>query len=200
MLATHTQKYFTEYPRLANLRPETKEEIVGGFYQKLFDLRKAENPFLAMRKALAECVLGTAQLQVLCLTEEEKAQGFYGGCSYISGQLHHHIDKAVSHVEALRELKWKNPNLTNEDLVSFCNSQIAIYAYHLNGLNYVRVEHNDMDEQKDWLRPFIESMMIYFEDMIRESMELPSLLPNKVDILKHSAFMDAVVNGYGNPY
>lgn len=200
ILATHTQKCFTEYPRLAGICPETKEKIVGDFYQKLFDLSNAENPFLAIRKALTECVLGVAELQVLCLTEEEKAQGFYRNCSYISGQLHYDIDKAVNHVEALRELKGQLPNLTNEELVSFCNLQCAIYLYHLNGLNYVRVERNDTDEQSDWLRPFIESMMIWHEDMIREKMGLPSLLPNELDGFKHSTFMNGVVNGYKKPY
>jgi hypothetical protein len=199
-LASHTHEYFAKYPRLADFSEETKDKIVRDFYHKIFSLLQAENPFLAMRELLASYALGFAELQVLCLTEEEKGAAFYSDCPYVSGQMHHHIDKAVNHVEELGELKWKRPDTTNSELVSFCNSRCVLYLYYLNGFNYVRGEFDDLDKQKDWLRPFLESMLIWHEAQIREKMGLPSLLPNSLDGLKHSTFVNLVVNGHKNPY
>ena len=38
------------------------------------------------------------------------------------------------------------------------------------------------------------------EDLTRERIGLPSLLPNEFDGLMHSTFMNFVVNGHKNPY
>ena len=198
-LARHTQEYFTQYPRLADFSEETKNKIVGDFYHKIFSLTKADNPFLAMREHLASYVVGFSGLQVLCLTEEEKIGASYSDCPYISGQLHSHIEKAVKHVDELRELKWKYPEITNSDLISFCNSRCLLQLYYLNGFNYVRSEFDDFDKEKDWLQPFLTSMMIWDEDQIRDKIGLESLLPNSLDGLKHSTFMNMVVNGYKTP-
>lgn len=199
-LASHTHEYFTKYPRLADFSEETKNKIVGDFYQTIFSLPQAENPFLAMRELLASYVVGFAVFQVLCLTEEDKADAFYSNCPYISGQLHHHIDKAVKHVDELRELQWKYPQITNSDLVSFCNSRCVLHLYYINGFNYVRCEFDDFDKEKDWLQPFLKSMLIWHEDQIRDKIGLESLLPDRLDGLKHSTFMNMVVNGAKNPY
>lgn len=200
MLASHTNEYFTKYPRLSEMSEEAKQKIVEDFHQAVLTLPQAENPFLTMRERLASYVVGFTELQVLCLTEEEKTGAFYSDCPYISGQIHHHIDKAVKHIDELRELKWKHPDISNSDLISFCNSRCVVYLYYLNGFNYVRGEFDDLDKDKDWLQPFIKSMLIWHEDQIRGQIGLPSLLPGKYDGLKHSTFMNVVVNGHKNPY
>lgn len=84
-LASHTHEYLSKYPRLADFSEETKNRIVGDFYQKIFSLAQAENPFLAMRELLASYVVGFSGLQVLCLTEEEKADAFYSDCRTYRG-------------------------------------------------------------------------------------------------------------------
>ncbi len=131
MLASHTDKYFTTYPYLADLSPDFKSKIVEDFYGQIFNLSKAENPFLAMREMIASYVFGLTELQVLCITEEEKAEAFFADCPYISGQIYHQIDQVVIHVNALREFKWKNPEITNNGLISFCNCQSLLYKYYL---------------------------------------------------------------------
>ena len=73
-------------------------------------------------------------------------------------------------------------------------------SHYLNGVNYVRGEFNDIDKEKDWLRPFIKSMLIWEEDIVREKIGLPSLLPDSLDSLKHSTFMNLVTNGHKNPF
>ena len=199
-LAHHTNEYFHNNPRLARLSDDSKNKHIGDFIQQIIILSKAENPFLAMREALASCVIGYAKYQVLCLTEEEKDEDIYSDCPYISGELYKHIDKAVKHIDELGELKWKYPSISNEELVSFCNTKCVLHLYYVNGFNYVRGEFDDFDKEKDWLRPFIKSMLIWEEDQIRNKIGLPSLLPGSLYGLKHSTFMNIVINGHKNPY
>ena len=72
--------------------------------------------------------------------------------------------------------------------------------YYVNGLNIIRRDFGDFDDVKDWLQPFMKSMLIWDEDIWRGKMDLPSLLPNSLDALEHSTFMNMVVNGFKNPY
>lgn len=200
MLDLHTQKYFTKYPSLANKSAEAKIKIGGDFYQKVINLMQGENPFLLMRELLAEYVLQHTHLQVLCLTEQEKADEFDADCAYISGQLHYVVDQAVLHVEELRELKWRHPEFGKSDYLSYCNQSCLILSYYINGINIVRGEFDDFDSQKDWLRPFFKSMLITAEDGLRGKMGLPSLLTGNFDALKHSTFLNYVIAGHRNPY
>jgi len=153
-----------------------------------------------MRESVASYVIGYAGYQMLCLTEEEKTEAFYADCPYISGELYKHIGKVTEHNDELDELKWKHSDISNDDLVSFCNTKCVLYLYYLNGVNYIRGEFDDIDKEKDWLRPFIKSMLIWEEDRIREKIGLPSLLPDSIDALKHSTFMNMVINGHRNPF
>lgn len=43
-------------------------------------------------------------------------------------------------------------------------------------------------------------MLIWHEDQIREKIGLQRLLPDAMDGLKHSTFMNIVVNGHKNPF
>lgn len=200
MLTIHTDEYFNHNPRLSSFSEDNKNKIITDFYQQIFNYYQTENPILAMRESLASYVVGYAGYQILCLTEEEKAEAAYADSPYISGELHNHIDKVIPHNNELGELKWKHPDITNEELVSFCNTRCVLYLYYLNGVNYVRGEFDDMDKEKDWLRPFIKSMLIWEEDQVRGKIALPSLLPDSLDALRHSTFMNFVVDGHKNPF
>ena len=67
-------------------------------------------------------------------------------------------------------------------------------------MNFVRCEMKDEDTAKDWLRPFVKSMLIWEEDGYRREIGLPSLLPDGLDGLRHSTFMNMVTNGHQNPF
>ncbi|WP_415894564.1 hypothetical protein ACMXYQ_08960 [Neptuniibacter sp. PT34_22] len=199
-LARHTREYFYEGKILSHYEEENKNRIIDDFYQQIFSIAQAENPFLQMRELVASYVIGYAAYQVLCLKESEKEEAFYSDCPYISGELHKHIQSVTEHNDELGELKWKYPEVTNDELVSFCNSRCALHLYYLNGMNLVRSEYKDLDTEKDWLQPFTKSMLIWEEDQIRNKIGLPSLLPDSMDGLKHSTFMNMVTNGHKNPY
>lgn len=199
-LAIHTDEYFTKYPRLSSWSEESKNKIINDFYNNVFSIFNSENPFLKMRELLAESVLGFAEFQVICLTEEEKLETFYSECRYISGCLHHKIEKIAPHNSALDECKWKFPETTAEQLISLCNTKCLIYLYYSNGFNYLRREFNDIDLDKDWLQPFMKSMLIYQEEEIRKKIDMESLLEGVMDGLKHYTFLELVVQGSKNPY
>jgi hypothetical protein len=199
-LAVHTDEYFNKNPRLSGFSEEGKNKVINDFYQQIFNFSQAENPFLAMREHLASSVIEYAGYQVLCLTEEEKTEMSYSDCPFISGELHRHIDKVLEHDDELGKYKWEYPDISNDELVSFCNSSSVLNSYYVNGFNLVRFEFDDIDEEKDWLNPFIKSMLIWKEDQIREKIALPSLLLDNFDALKHSTFMNLVTNGHKNPF
>lgn len=200
ILAAHTQEYFTQYPRLADFTSESKERFVRDFYGAVGGLSLADNPFLAMRELLASYVLEYAGYQVLCLTEEEKQAAFYADTPFISGTLYRDVERMVEHHDTLRELKWKHPELSREELVSFCNSRCLLLLYYINGFNYVRAEFDDLDADRDWLRPFMTSMLIWEEERARSKLGMESLSPDPMHALKHSVFMNLVVAGHKNPY
>ena len=199
-LTLHTQEYFYgKMASLAGMSQGAKDEIIADFCEKVFSIDQAENPFLKLRELLTNYVLAFTRLQVHCLTKEEKAGQFYADCPYISGELHHHIRALADHNEELKRLKWEHENLTDVELVGFCNARSAVFLYCVNGLNIVRIMRGDKDSPKDWFRPFLRSMLIWDEDTCRGQIGLPSLLPGSMDALEHSTFMNMVVDVYQNP-
>lgn len=199
-LALQAREYFYgEIRSLSGMSEKAKQKIIGDFYSKVFAIDQAANPFLQLRENIASYVIEFAKLQVLCLTPEEKADQFYSDCPYISGELRPHIRQLSDHNEELKQLKWSHENLTDEELIAFCNSRSAVLLYYVNGMNMVRVDRGDNGDPKDWFKPFFRSMLIYEEDLCRGQINLPPLLPNSLDALRHSVFMNEVVNGAANP-
>ena len=197
-LLLHTQEYFS-YPRLSELTQETQDIIKTNLMQHVMDVVNAENPFIALRDEIAGQVLIYSEYQVLCLTEEEKKEFDFSNCPYISGELYKDIDKADKYMTELDEFKWKNPDITNEQLISYCNSKSLVSLYYMNGINLLRREFDDYDDEKDWFKPFIESQLIAQEYLARDKMELPQLIGDSIEYLKYSTFLNLVRNGHENP-
>lgn len=133
-------------------------------------------------------------------SKQKLISDFYADSPYISGELHAHIQKLSEYNEELKELKWTHGDLSDDDLISFCNGRSAVFLYYVNGWNIVRAECNDVGETKDWLRPFIKSSLIWEEGLCRGNIGLPSLLSDSLDSLRHIAFTNMVVNGHANPF
>ena len=199
-LALHTQEYFYgKVKSLSGMSEGEKQKLIGDFYGKVASINQAENPFLKLRELLATYVVEFSKLQVLCLTKEEKVEQFYADCPYISGELHLHIRALTDHNKELKELKWSHEDLTDEELIGFCNGRSALLLYYMNGINVVRIEAKDRHNTKDWFKPFVRAMLIWDEDTYRSQIGLPSLLPGSLDALEYSTFMNMVVNGIENP-
>ena len=198
-LGEHTDKYF-DYPRLKRFNDEAKQKIVTDFYTVVSELGKAENPFLTFRQYVAVYSAQLAELAVLALTEEEKAVMPYANNPYISGSLFRVIHKAADHVEELKLLVWKEPDISVDELKDYCNTRSLVAAYYVNGLNLVRMEFDDVDHEKDWFKAFQHAMLVWCEDKFREKLGMPSLLPDDLGGFKYSLFHKFVSEGYKNPY
>lgn len=199
ILARHTAEYFNRNPRLSAFSADNKAKIIAGFYRQIFNFAKAENPLLAMRKSLAAYAIAYARYQVLCLTEEEKAAAFYADSPYISGELHKHIGAYADRDDEFGELQHEHAEISDAELVSYCNTLGVLHLYFLNGINYAREQCGDVPQGNDWLLPFVESMLIWAEAQARRKIGLPELLPDISDALRHSAFTSFVVSGCQNP-
>lgn len=200
MLLTLNQEKYFKYPRIKELSSEKKKEIKGNLSTLINEIYSSENPFLTLRQKIASITIEFADYQVLCLTESEKSAAFYSDCDLISGSIYKQIDRCVDYRSELKEIKWKYPNTSNDELISFCNSFCLIYLYYIDGLNAFRVSTGDVDNVKDWYKPFLKSMLIWSEDSIRSKIGLPSLCKDELESLKYSTFMNLVVDGHKNPY
>ncbi len=202
-LANHTHEYFSRLPRLSAFSKDSKQKIIYNFYQTIHSFQQAEDPLLAMRERLSAYVLGFSQFSVLSLTEADKEEQ-HASCPFISGQLHHHIQEIVDHMDhedelhALQVLYKQNSDAS--ELIEFCKTRRDLYLFYVNGINYVRISVNDSDEENDWLRPFVTAMLIWQEDCIRKKVGLPSLLVDSLDSLRYSSFWNMVESGEPNPY
>lgn len=199
-LAQHVREYFFENEILKSIPDELRQNLIEDFYKKIFELSKSDEPLLMLRGFVASYVHSYAIYQVLCLTEKEKETSFFRNASCISAGLHRQIKSLSYYNDELRALTQGNEELTDEDLLTFCRTKAAISMFYLNGMNIVRFELKDVVKERDWLRPFIESMLIWEEDKCRESIGLPGLLTDKEEALKHGTFLHFVTNGSADPY
>jgi hypothetical protein len=121
---------------------------------------------------------------------------------YVSAELHNHIRSCSEHCKELAEEVWRNPNGSDAELCSYANARSVYYNYVLNGINLLRYDFDDFagGQERDWLRPFVKSMLIWHENIYRSKIILPRLFDDKiVNALQHSTFFNLVRNGVRNP-
>lgn len=197
-LAEHTQKCFNE-TILSGLPQDRKDRVIGDFYERLAAMAQSPTGFLDLRKSLAGWVADYAKYQVLCLTESEKAVASYRENQYVSGELYHHIRAAAAENDYLAQIIRSDRNVADRELISLANTECARALYYANGFNMVRIETGDRSKP-DWYKPFVEAMLVYYEDNVRTSIKLPQLLPeNRFGVL-YSGFFNLVFNGEEDPF
>lgn len=197
-LAEHTIEYFGSGV-LSGMSEEVQQKIISDLYHKIRTILASENPLLALREKISIYVDLLTSLQVIAMDEQEK-RTYYADCAYVSGELLQHVRLCSEHNKELAELVWKYPDLTDNDIIGFCNRRRMVHLYFLNGLNCLRAEFDDFDHTKDWLLPFVKAMLIWHEDTYRRNLKLPSLLPNTLDGLILCSFSSFVESGESNPY
>lgn len=200
-LRAHTQDFFYSGRLLSWMKEENKQRFVQDFMSQLVAIRSAENSAMALREKLTEYVLLYCELSILALTEEEKAQHMFAANPFITGELHHHIERAAPLSEEMAKIVWQNDGpMSAEELMATANTRSAVALYYANGLNMVRIAIGDTDPGKDWYRPFVEAMMVWEEDRVRDKLGLPKVLTNSIGGLAYSSFMNHVLNGEQNPF
>jgi hypothetical protein len=199
-LRIHTQKYLNETV-LRGVSSEFKQKLVEQFSIRLFAIDRSPNPFLTFREELCGAAVAYAELQVLSLTPQEKAETF-GDDRYISGELSRYIRQAADFNEDVARIIWEHPECTDDELITLADVRCAVFLYYLNGWNLVRVATKidpAHSADKDWFRPFVTSMLISSEHNARKKLGLPSLFIDDIAPLRHASFMSGVANGQANP-
>lgn len=199
-LDEHTREFFYSGHTLSWLRQDNKEKHVRALYDLLGRIDRAENPPMQLRTALADYVILYAQMAVLSLTEEEKAGHFFAANPYITGEIHRRIVEAAPHVEEAAQFAWQTEGASAEDLMGFANARGALMLFYANALNMVRIEGGDTDPVKDWYKPFVEAMLVWEEDTLRDRLGMPRLVPGALHGLPYSTFLNQVTNGEANPF
>lgn len=200
-LRQHTHDFFYSGHTLSWMKEENKRRFADELMGHLTAAQASENAPLALREKLSEAVLSYSKLAILALTEEEKAGGTFADCPYVSGELHHRIEQAAPLNDDLKHIIWQNDGeMSHEELIATANTRSALALYFANGLNMARIAIGDTDPAKDWYRPFVEAMMVWEEDTIREKLDLPALVPGLVRSLPYAQYLNFVVDGERNPF
>ena len=200
-LWVHTQKYFNT-TILGGLSQKLKHNIVEQFSKRLIAIDNAPNAFMTFREELCNAATSYANLQVLCLTPEEKSATF-GNMRYISGELSRYIRQCADFNNEIAKIIRDHQQCNNDELITFTKANCAVLLYYLEGWNLVRVaariEPLVLSADKDWFRPFIRSTLIFSEDIARQKLGLPRLCPDRLAALRHHCFMMDVESGKANP-
>jgi hypothetical protein len=197
-LQNHNLEFFGEGKIFGKLSEEAKNKNISQFYERVFGVFNAENPFMQMRLELCAQVISYSQFIVLL--KSEPPDGLQS--PYVSGDLYKHIAACAPHNEELAEEIWRQSDTSAEELLEYARVRSIVFLYFMNGMNILRSEFDDVvqPDNKDWYRPFVKSMMIVSEDHYRSKINLPTLLEDKIlRALPYSTFMKIVQNGMRNP-
>lgn len=197
-LEGHTQEYLYGRSVMSGFSDEAKERFTVEMTQQLAAAFQSPDPVAAVREQLVSYAINYAQLQVLCLTEEEKTVSFYSANPYISGELWRHIDEGAEFVDELAEYRWST-EAEDIDLLDICNVRAAVSQYFLNAFNIARSHLEDVTEP-DWFRPLVEAQLVYEESRIRHDLGLPLTVKDLTEALAYSTMWNMVVNGAANPF
>jgi len=197
-LEEHTHSFFNK-TMLRGMSAEAKKKRAEQFYERIFKIPTAENPFLAYRQELGNAAYTYAEFQVLVLKPEELVDLF--SSPYISGELYLHLRDCAKHNDWIERMLWEHPKMTDQDLYDVTNAHAVLCLYHLNGLNIVRgeFEHRKLKDPKDWFKPLVKSALIFYEDWHRTKLGLPRLCADDIFPLRHSGFVNIVQNGHEQP-
>ncbi|KAA3595863.1 MAG: hypothetical protein D8M57_17465 [Candidatus Scalindua sp. AMX11] len=119
--------------------------------------------------------------------------------SKISGELNEYLDTAIEKDQDLMRSRSETPNtITNDHILGYLYSRWSFF-YEVH--NAMRIQLGDCSENSDddWVRPFIESQLIWSEHEWREKLGLPPLV-DPLDAVQHSLFLNIVLSGSHNPY
>lgn len=196
-LVTHNEQYFGPGGVWEKFSPEGKQKLSGWLLERILGVSNSPEPFDAMRLELAAMVSCHAQLLVLLKDPSDWMRS-----RYISAKLHEHIRACAPHCNELAEELWRSPTSTEADIYMYARERSIYYNYVLNGINLLRYDLDDFagGTERDWLRPFVKSMLIWHEDTYRSKIALPTLFEDKIiRALPHSNFFNLVHDGVRNP-
>lgn len=192
----HTKTYFYSGQALAALSDEAKLALIADLRARIATIESSNDSRSLIRQHLSDFVLLYAGVAALALTEDERPLMEFGRNPFITGELHRHIrDAAANHGELAPLL---SQGASNEELMSFANKRAAVALYFANAFNMVRIQNGDVT-QPDWYRPFVEAMLVWEEDDMRDRLAMPRLVRGEVYGLAYYSFLEIVLSGEPDP-
>jgi hypothetical protein len=180
-----------------HFKKEDKEQLAYEFNTRIFDVLSSSQPIIRCRQELVANVIAYTNLQVLCLTVQDKDNSdIFNNMKRISSDLHDHIYKCTLCNDELN--KYIEENGYNESaLFGFVNNRCAIYRYHAFGFDIIRKSIEPATD-RDWFFPLVQSSMIISESNYRKYLGLPAIV-TAIDSDCHSKFIDMALNGEQDP-
>ncbi len=191
----HTKNYKRSWK---HLKKEGKEQLASDLRARIFNVLDSSNPIIRCRKELAANVIAFADLQVLCLTAEEKEKNsLYRTMKLVSADLRNYVYSCVNGNDELDKYIKYHTDLQEDELIDAVHKRCDEYLYYANGFDIVR-RHIEAVKERDWFVPFVLSSMVVSESNYRNHIGLPPIA-TAIDTSFHSAFTEFVRNGEEDP-
>ena len=71
--------------------------------------------------------------------------------------------------------------------------------YYANALNMVRIHRGESALGTDWYRPFVEAMLVWEDDNMRERLGIARAVPGEFHGLPYYGFLEIVLAGEYDP-
>jgi hypothetical protein len=160
-----------------------------------------QNPFLENRRYLVDSIILFSKLQVLILKNNpnDDTTGFLGHLG-ISGELNSRLVEAVKSDPILSSNFKHLKSFNYENVYSQCLYEYRYEYSRMLVFSHLRVVFNDLNFEKDWLRPSIVSSCAWEEHSFRKKLKMKvSEGIDSLKYLKYSTYMNHVMNGEKDP-
>ena len=191
----HTRNYKKSFKHLSK---EDKEQLAADLNARIFTVLDSSNPIINCRKELTTNVIAFADLQVLCLTEEEKEKNpLYKDMKLVSAELHKYIGSCVACNDELTKYVDEHDDIQEYALITLANDRGSSYFYYANGFDIVR-RNIEVVRERNWFQPFVLSSMVVSESNYQIYIGLPPIA-TAIDTSFHSSFIDLVLSSEQDP-
>jgi hypothetical protein len=190
----HVKSYHKDW---RHLQKEEKEQLESELNARIFAVLDSHDALQKCRHELVSNIIAYTDLQVLCLTAEDKENDYlFKDMMRISSDLRNHIYACTLRNHELNKYIEENEYNENE-LMSFAIRRCEVYHYYAYGYDIVR-KNIEGEKERDWFLPLIQSSMIISESNYRKYLGIPAIV-TAIDSSFHSRFIDMVMSGEPDP-
>jgi hypothetical protein len=180
-----------------HLKKEEKEQLAAEFNERILAVLDSPHSVAECRRELVTNVVAYTDLQVLCLTEEDKENNpAFKDMKRISSELREHIYRCSLRNDELNKFIEEN-EYDEAELIEFAKNRCEVHRFYAYGFDIVRKSVETAND-KDWFQPLLQSAMIISESNYRKYFGFPAIV-TAIDSSFHSSFIDMVRNGEQDP-
>jgi hypothetical protein len=191
-------EHIRSYDRVwKHLTKEDKEQLAADFNERVLTLLEPSSSIIKCRQELVTSVAAYTDLQVLCLSDEDKVDNpVFKDMKRISSELRDYIYRCSIRNDELNKFIEEN-NYDENELMRFARNRCDIYRFYAYGFDIVR-KNLEPASESDWFIPLVQSSMIISESNYRKFLGMPAIV-TAIDSSFHSSFIDMTLNGEPDP-